>query len=85
MILESVTRTSDLWKDHEKSAKVRTTPRKGIGIGMGKEHTTGTRMASANNSLASEDIRTQGPRVGRRQNTMAQRRKMSISKSLSCV
>ena len=57
VILEGATRTSDLWKDHKKSAKVRTTRRKGMGIGTGKEHTPGTRMASGHDGPASEDVR----------------------------
>ena len=58
VILEGVTRTSDLWKDHVKSPKVSTTRRKGMGIGTGKEHTPGARMASGYDGLASEDVST---------------------------
>ena len=77
MILEGVTRISDLWKDHEKSAKVRMALRKGMGIGTEKKHTTSARMVSGHDSLASEDVRTQWPSVGRCQETIAQRWKTS--------
>ena len=77
VILEVATRTYYLWKDHEKSAKVRTTRRKDMGIGTGKEHTPGARMGSGHNGLALEDVRTRWPSVERHQEMKAQCRKKS--------